>query len=90
MPSLEDQIVLANAGLMAAASVAATNIDLSFNRKYTVLICDGAVLNKNNKEEAMNNDLNDIYTKPENVTDEEWYAIDISDPLAHQLNYHKS
>jgi hypothetical protein len=25
--------------------------------------------------------MNEIYAKPENVSEEEWFAIDISDPL---------
>lgn len=29
----------------------------------------------------MNNIQNDQYAKPEHLTDEEWYAIDINDPL---------
>ena len=29
----------------------------------------------------MNTNTNDLYTKPADVSDEEWNAIDINDPL---------
>jgi len=32
-------------------------------------------------EKAMNNNVNELCTKPADVSDEEWNAIDMHDPL---------